>query len=88
LERNIKLLEELETVLLNTPLLVLPLLAMLALTGKARKYAVTEQGKYVSKRARREYDVIRTRPREPLIYAIICNVLLAKESTIISPWID
>ena len=68
---------------------LIPLMRELGLIEEEnRKYSVTEQGKHVLERARREYDVIRTRPREPLIYAAICNVLLAKESTIISPWID
>jgi len=41
----LKLLEEFEVVLLNAPLLALPLLAILALTSKAKKYSVKHRWK-------------------------------------------
>lgn len=66
----------------------IPLMREFGLIEGGRKCRITDEGKNVLNERRDSYDVIRTRPNEPLIYAAICNILLAREPVLISPWID
>ena len=53
------------------------------------KFRLTSLGREVLNAERTTYEVIRSRPKEPFIYAAICDTLLfSDEAIIVSPWID
>ncbi len=69
--------------------LLIPLMQEFGLIeARGGGYELTEQARHVLEKARKDYDVVRTRPQEPLIYAAICDMLLAREAILVSPWID
>ena len=72
-----------------TRALLIPLAEELGLIEKTdNKIKLTQQAKELPYLKKKEYDVIRTRPKDPLIYAAVCNILLEEEATVITPWID